>query len=89
VYNLSRKQKLLDRLSSYPKDFTYDETRTLLGLYGFIEDKKGRTSGSRVMFTSKSYNETFRLHRPHPQNILKDYQVKELLEVISRLEAFK
>jgi hypothetical protein len=68
---LSKKQKLLDRLAAHPKDFTYDETRTLLGLCGFTEDNKGRTSGSRVMFVNKSLDDNFRLHKPHPHNVLK------------------
>ena len=77
---------MLDKLNSHPKDFTYEETRTLLGVYGFVEDNKGHTSGSRVMFVNKTYNVVFRLHKPHPQNTLKEYQVKELLELLSRME---
>jgi len=70
---LTRKQKLIDRLNSRPKDFTYEEARTLLGLYGLIEDTKGRTSGSRVMFVNSILDVNFRLHKPHPNNTLKDY----------------
>jgi hypothetical protein len=84
---MSRKQKLIDRLNARPKDFTYDEARTLLGLYGFTEDNKGRTSGLRVMFINKEIDESFRLHKPHPVNALKDYQIKNLLECIGRMEA--
>jgi hypothetical protein len=75
---LSRKQKLIDRLYLRPKDFTYDEARTLLGLCGLTEDTKGHTSGSRVMFVSNILDANFRLHKPHPNNVLKDYQIKEL-----------
>ena len=82
---MSRKQKLIDRLYSQPKDFTYDEARTLLGLCGFTEDTKGRTSGSRVMFINKILDKNFRLHKPHPTNVLKDYQMKELCELIKNL----
>lgn len=82
---MSRKQKLTDRLNLRPKDFTYDEARTLLGLYGFTEDTKGRTSGSRVMFISSMLDANFRLHKPHPSNVLKDYQIKELIEFIKKL----
>ena len=83
---MSRKQKLIDRLHLLPKDFTYNEARTLLGLYGFTEDTKGRTSGSRVMFANNTLDINFRLHKPHPSNILKGYQIKELLELIKKLE---
>ena len=86
---MSRKQKLIERLRSRPKDFTYDEARTLLGLCGFAEVPKGHASGSRVMFINKTLDVSFRLHRPHPGNILKSYQVKEMFEIIERLEAFQ
>ena len=89
VLYMSQKQKLIDRLNSHPKDFTYEEARTLLGYLGFIEDSKGKTSGSRMMFVNKLHNETFRLHKPHPQNILKNYQIMELAELINRQEALQ
>ena len=82
---MSKKKKLIDRLYSCPRDFTYDEARTLLGLCGFSEDTKGHTSGSRVMFINKTQDVNFRLHKPHPSNTLKDYQVKELLDFIDKL----
>ena len=83
---MSKKKKIIDRLYSRPSDFTYDEARALLGLCGFSEDNKGRTSGSRVMFINKARDVNFRLHKPHPSNVLKDYQIKELLDIIKSLE---
>ena len=47
---MSRLEKALQRLKSIPKDYTYSEAKYLLGQLGFIEDNKGKTSGSRVMF---------------------------------------
>ena len=38
---MSKKEKLIARLLSLPKDFTYDEMKTLLGYLGFEEDNKG------------------------------------------------
>lgn len=83
---MSKKSKLVDRLLTYPKDFTYDEARTLLGMYGFTEDTKGHASGSRVMFINGALDVNFRLHKPHPGNELKGYQVKELCGFIQKLE---
>ena len=83
---MSKKAKAVNRLQLHPKDFTYDEARSLLGAYGFVEDNKGRTSGSRVMFVNKTLDRSFRLHKPHPGNILKGYQVKELAEFVESLE---
>ncbi len=47
---MSKKEKEIERLKSKPKDFTYDEVKTILNNIGFFEDNKGRTSGSRVIF---------------------------------------
>ena len=84
---MSKKQKSINKLNSVPKDFTYEEARTLLGMFGFEEDTKGYTSGSRAMFINNNLELSFRLHKPHPLNILKNYQVKELIEFIKKLEA--
>jgi|GEM_PF-3814939 len=36
-----------------PSDFHYDEMVKLLGHFGFVEIKKGKTSGSRVKFENE------------------------------------
>lgn len=74
---MSRKEKLIARLKGNPKDFTFDEVKTLLMLYGYIMSDCGKTSGSRVKFTRGK--KKFRLHKPHPRKVLLEYQVKELL----------
>lgn len=45
---MGKKEKLIARLRSVPKDFTFEEGRTLLGLLDFEMSNKGKTSGSRV-----------------------------------------
>ena len=85
-FTLTKKQKLINKLYSFPKDLTYDEAKTILGMFGFEEDTKGHTSGSRVMFVNTSLDLIFRLHKPHPIKNLKNYQVKELIEFIKKLE---
>ena len=78
---MSQIEKLLDRLFSKPTDFTYDEAKKILYYYGFYEDNKGKTSGSRVQFRNYK-NVHYDLHKPHPNNILKEYQLKELIRFI-------
>lgn len=80
---MSRKEKLLKRLMSKPKNFTYDEARTLLEQLGFKESNKGKTSGSRVVF-KKDKNTKIQLHKPHPEKILKKYQIESLIEDLNR-----
>ena len=45
---MGKKEKLIARLKSNPKDFTFDEMKSLLEALGFSMSNKGRTSGSRV-----------------------------------------
>jgi hypothetical protein len=75
---LSKKDKLIVRLKSKPKDFTFDEARVLLKLCGYVMAKSGKTSGSRVCFTKEQ--KVFRMHKPHPRNELLHYQVNELID---------
>ena len=63
---MSRKQKLLDRLASHPKDFEWDELSTLLSHLGF---KKQPGAGSGAMFFHPDRaTHVIRLHRPHNRN---------------------
>lgn len=78
---MSRREKLLERFVKLPSDFHYDEMVTLLGYYGFSEIKKGKTSGSRVKFENVNGIPII-LHKPHPNGIMKKYQLKQIKEVL-------
>jgi len=75
---MGTKEKLIARLKGLPNDFTFDEAARLLHLFGYEKSNKGKTSGSRVMFLKDGRIPVF-MHRPHPQNELKEYAVKQLL----------
>lgn len=81
---MSKKEKLIARLLSRPKDFSYDEARTLLCSLGFEERSKGRTSGSRIEFAKGK--DTILLHKPHPSGVLKPYQVKQIIDTLKTLK---
>lgn len=51
----------------------------LLKDLGYEEIKSGKTSGSRVAYLHKLSGHIIRLHRPHPGNIVKRYQM-EMIE---------
>ena len=74
---MSRLEKEIDRLKSKPKDYTYDEAKSLLNKLGFFENNKGKTSGSRVEFKD-SYGRKVTLHKPHPSNVIKTYQINKI-----------
>lgn len=83
---MSKKDKLLNRLTSHPKDFTYDELVTLLGRYGYVEDNLGKTSGSAVKFRRlrDDHMIMFSMHKPHSPAILKPYQVNIVLKELKK-----
>ena len=82
---MSRKDKLFDRICKRPKDFTYDELRQLLGTLHCLEDTAGKTSGSRIAFIHKPSHSVLRLHKPHPCNELKSYQIKMVLDFLKSI----
>ena len=81
---MSQKYKLISKLKSNPKDFTFDEAESLLNYLSFIRSNKGKTSGSRVIFTSDTYKTKIMLHKPHPRKDLLEYQVKQLIEQLEQ-----
>lgn len=68
---MGKKEKLLARLQSNPKDFTFEEMKTSLEFLGFTMSNKGKTSGSRVKFSNQTVN--IILHKPHPRKELLAY----------------
>lgn len=78
---MSKQSKLLKRLMGIPNDFTYQELETLLGHYGFIASNKGKTSGSRMVFVD-SNNRKIDIHKPHPKQIFKAYQLKIIIKIL-------
>lgn len=80
---MGQKEKLIQKLRSRPADFTFEEAESLLRYFNYSRSNKGRTSGSRVMFTSERYAPVL-LHKPHPRKELLAYQVKQLVEVLEQ-----
>ena len=75
---MSRKEKLIERFKSLPKDFTFDEVVRLLVYLGFDEITTGKTGGSRVRFCNIKLKITFFFHKPHPSNIMCESALKEI-----------
>ena len=63
-----------------PKDFTYEETVSLLAHFGYSEYQKGATSGSRVRFKNDATGSYIDIHRPHPGSIMKEWMVKTIYQ---------
>jgi len=84
---MSAHEKLLARFLSFPKDFTWDELARLLRKYGYAQSNKGKTSGSRTEFEHPESDISLNLHKPHPRNILKPYQLKDTLNFLRKIGA--
>ncbi len=77
---MTKKDKLLARLFSKPKDFEWSELKTLLSGFGF-EEVSG--TGSRMKFHDPKSGRIINLHKPHPGNIVKDYVLDRVIDVIT------
>jgi hypothetical protein len=75
---MSKRDKLLERFLSRPTDFSFMELTTLLGHFGYSAAHGSKTGGSRVSFTDGK-GDYLRIHKPHSRNILKLYQVDDVI----------
>ena len=77
--SMSKAEKILIRILSQPKDFSYIELKSLLITFGYVEEQG---AGSRVCFKSKTHK--INLHKPHPGNILKQYQLSLIIDELRK-----
>jgi predicted RNA binding protein YcfA (HicA-like mRNA interferase family) len=73
---VSKQEKALARLKSKPKDFTWDELVAVMIACGY---EVKTTCGSGRKFIHHDTGATAFLHAPHPGNILKAYQIRDIL----------
>ena len=64
-------------------EILFHDAEVLLDYLEFTKSNKGKTSGSRVMFTSEEHGSIL-LHKPHPQKELKAYQVRQLCDLLEQ-----
>lgn len=74
---MTKRDKLLRRFLSNPKDFTYSDAIKVLRQFGYVESNKGKTSGSRVAFIHKEKRRAILMHKPH-KGVLKPYQMRDI-----------
>lgn len=78
---MTKREKLLERFLTKPKDFTWDELTKILSIFGYEQISGGKTGGSRVRFISSDYPPII-LHKPHPKLVLKRYQLEEIFNLL-------
>lgn len=83
---MSRKKKLLDKLTKTPrpKDFPWEDLVTLMEQAGFDVECDG---GSHHMFEHRASGFRFSMSKTHPSGILKIYQVKDAIEALRQVGA--
>ena len=79
---MNKKDKLIKRFRTLPKDFTFEEVESLFNVYGFSLENKGSTSGSRVRFYNEKDQNAYIMHKPHPSNIIKGYMMRDILNYL-------
>ena len=80
---MGQKEKLIKKLLSKPKNFTFAEAEALLAYFDYAKSNKGHTSGSRIMFVSDKHASIL-MHKPHPRKELLEYQLKQLIAVLKK-----
>jgi hypothetical protein len=81
---MTKNEKLKERLLRRPKDFTYNELASLLNSFGYVEENRGRSSGSAVMFYNRELNDKIMFHKPHPGKELKKYILEMIIEKLTK-----
>lgn len=80
---MTKKDKLLERLKSLPKDFTVDELTVLLCRMGFSVSQKGSTSGSRMAYINSENGDIIRILMPHLGKIIGPITLKDILAFLN------
>lgn len=76
------KWKIIEqKVKNKQRNITFEEMVLLLEHYGYVQESKGKTSGSRMKFTFEGHADIL-MHRPHPQKELKEYIVKDIHDLL-------
>ena len=78
--NMTKNDKLIERFKKLPTDFTFDEVVKLFATFGYSIHNKGNTSGSRIRFKKDGSCDFIDLHKPHPENIMKEWMMKTIYQ---------
>jgi hypothetical protein len=77
---MGTKEKLINRFKTLPKDFTFDETVSMLSAFGYKKHNKGATSGSRVRFKNEQTGKYLDIHKPHPGSVMKEWMMRTIYQ---------
>ena len=78
---MSKKEKMVKRILSKPKDYTINELDSLMHLCNCLKNNRGGSSGSAIKYIGKGKHE-LRIHRPHPSNIVPRYVIEAAISFL-------
>lgn len=78
---MTKREKLIERFLSKPKDFNWNELVNILNNFGYEQSGVGKTGGSRARFI-RANSPPITLHKPHPKPILKKYQIDAIIDTL-------
>lgn len=81
---MSRIENMIEKLCSTPTpaDFRYSDVKKILSHFGYEEQHKGATSGSRVAFYNPSTRAILLLHKPHPGDQMVKGAVRSVVQFL-------
>lgn len=74
---MSKYDRIKRKIIEGSGNLTFEEITSLLNHFGYEQDEKGRTSGSRIRFYHDERNAII-LHKPHPRKTMLSYQIKQI-----------
>ncbi len=80
---MTKREKLLKRTRTNPKNVSFRDIQTLLEAYGF---ELKRVKGSHHVFSGEVGSQKVRLVIPYGQPFIKEAYIREVLDLIDRIE---
>ena len=81
---MTKIENLIEQLCSLLRDFTVNKLNKLMKSLGYVQYQRGKNSASRIAFYHQEKKLIINLHKPHPGNELKIYQIKEVIKFLKR-----
>lgn len=82
---MSRKENLVSRLKSRPRDFSIQELDTLMSLCNCEKRNRGKTSGSAIEYIHTQTKHIYSIHQPHPGNEIKICYIKRIISFLTEI----
>lgn len=83
---MARIDKLIERLKSKPADFRWSELEKVLKHFRYEQIKNNGSRRKFVRIKENGEKDLIIIHEPHPKDILKEYQLNDVIEKLDILK---